>query len=229
MKPFLLRRLKGTAGRGFPKSGDTLFTAPSVTIHWSLHTSQVDCLLIQYTHTRQLKTDALFYPSQGDVESNLPRKKEIVVYAHMVKTQRTYNDALVNKTIGEMLQVRAFPCSKSASLFGPITGDCLRNTHHEKLTPIFFSTQKLSGASQVGGASLNNMLMQLRKNCNHPDLISGGLDGSILFPGPEQVRVVLRVSQIQAHCLRIQDVNHFSRNNRSSSRSAASSSCSTGS
>ena len=149
LKPFLLRRLKGTAGRGFPKSGDTLFTAPSVTIHWSLHTSQVDCLLIQYTHTRQLKTDALFYPSQGDVESNLPRKKEIVVYAHMVKTQRTYNDALVNKTIGEMLQVRAFPCSKSASLFGPITGDCLRNTHHEKLTPIFFPRRNSRGRRRL--------------------------------------------------------------------------------
>ena len=31
------------------------------------------------------------------------------------------------------------------------------------------------------------MLMQLRKNCNHPDLISGGLDGSIMFPSAEEL------------------------------------------
>ena len=88
---------------------------------------------------------------KGDVETNLPRKKEIVLYAHMVKTQREFNDALVNKTIGDMLQ-------------------------------------KLSGKSTaVGGTQLNNMLMQLRKNCNHPDLISGGLDGSIMFPTPGEL------------------------------------------
>ena len=26
-------------------------------------------------------------------------------------------------------------------------------------------------------ASLNNVLMQMRKNCNHPDLITGPFDG----------------------------------------------------
>jgi ATP-dependent DNA helicase len=31
------------------------------------------------------------------------------------------------------------------------------------------------------------MLLQLRKNCNHPDLISGGLDGSIMFPSAEEL------------------------------------------
>ena len=88
---------------------------------------------------------------KGDVETNLPRKKEIVLYAHMVKTQREFNDALVDKTIGDMLQ-------------------------------------KMSGGSApVGATALNNMLMQLRKNCNHPDLISGGLDGSIMFPSAEEL------------------------------------------
>ena len=88
---------------------------------------------------------------KGDVETNLPRKKEIVLYAHMVETQRKFNDALVDKTIGDMLQ-------------------------------------KISGGSApVGATALNNMLMQLRKNCNHPDLISGGLDGSIMFPSAEEL------------------------------------------
>ena len=88
---------------------------------------------------------------KGDVETNLPRKKEIVLYAHMVETQRKFNDALVDKTIGDMLQ-------------------------------------KISGGSApVGATALNNMLMQLRKNCNHPDLISGGLDGSIMFPSADEL------------------------------------------
>jgi ATP-dependent DNA helicase len=37
-------------------------------------------------------------------------------------------------------------------------------------------------------AKLNNVLMQMRKNCNHPDLITGGLDGSVVFPAPEVLR-----------------------------------------
>jgi len=88
---------------------------------------------------------------KGDVETNLPRKKEIILYAHMVKTQRTFNDALVDKTISDMLQ-------------------------------------KMSGGSApIGATALNNMLMQLRKNCNHPDLISGGLDGSLTFPSSQDL------------------------------------------
>jgi ATP-dependent DNA helicase len=88
---------------------------------------------------------------KGDVETNLPRKKEIILYAHMVDTQRQFNDALVNKTISDMLQ-------------------------------------KMSGGTApIGATALNNMLMQLRKNCNHPDLISGGLDGSLMFPSPEEL------------------------------------------
>jgi ATP-dependent DNA helicase len=84
---------------------------------------------------------------KGDVELSLPRKKEILLYAQMVPEQRKFNDALVNKTITEMLK-------------------------------------KFAGNSTipVGHTAVNNMLMQLRKNCNHPDLITGGLDGSIMFP-----------------------------------------------
>ena len=90
---------------------------------------------------------------KGDVETNLPRKKEIVLYAHMVETQKKFNDALVNKTIADVLK--------------KISGD--------------------SGLVPAGATALNNMLMQLRKNCNHPDLISGGLDGSIMFPSADEL------------------------------------------
>lgn len=33
-------------------------------------------------------------------------------------------------------------------------------------------------------ASLNNVLMQMRKNCNHPDLITGPFDGALGFVAP---------------------------------------------
>jgi ATP-dependent DNA helicase len=89
---------------------------------------------------------------KGDVELSLPRKKEILLYAQMVPKQKEFNDALVNKTITEMLT-------------------------------------KFAGNSHipVGHTAVNNMLMQLRKNCNHPDLITGGLDGSIMFPSADEL------------------------------------------
>lgn len=46
-------------------------------------------------------------------------------------------------------------------------------------------SEKGSGAKVVS-AQVNNVLMQLRKNCNHPDLISGAFEG-LLFPKPEEL------------------------------------------
>ena len=34
---------------------------------------------------------------------------------------------------------------------------------------------------------LNNLLMQMRKNCNHPDLITGAFDPSPTFPGAPEL------------------------------------------
>ena len=42
-----------------------------------------------------------------------------------------------------------------------------------------------TGKPRQAGASvatLNNVLMQMRKNCNHPDLITAAFDGSVYFP-----------------------------------------------
>lgn len=43
------------------------------------------------------------------------------------------------------------------------------------------------GAGSAGAGKLNNVVMQMRKNCNHPDLISGGFDGSVEYPPPEEL------------------------------------------
>jgi ATP-dependent DNA helicase len=89
---------------------------------------------------------------KSDVEHNLPRKKEILLWAEMAAPQVEFNTALVNRTCDELLR-------KIAS----------------------------DGGAQSSGVSLNNVLMQLRKNCNHPDLITGGLDGSIHFPSADEL------------------------------------------
>lgn len=89
---------------------------------------------------------------KSDVENNLPRKKEILLWAEMAPPQVEFNTALVNRTCDELLRKIA-----------------------------------TDGGAQSTGVSLNNVLMQLRKNCNHPDLITGGLDGSIHFPSADEL------------------------------------------
>lgn len=89
---------------------------------------------------------------KSDVEHNLPRKKEILLWADMAKPQVAFNSALVDKTCDELLK-------KIAS----------------------------DGGASCPAGQLNNVLMQLRKNCNHPDLITGGLDGSIHFPSADEL------------------------------------------
>ena len=42
------------------------------------------------------------------------------------------------------------------------------------------SKKQGGGAGNVG--KLNNVLMQMRKVCNHPDLITGAFDGSTTYP-----------------------------------------------
>lgn len=40
---------------------------------------------------------------KADVEVNLPRKKEILLYAQMTKQQQEYKEQLLNKTLDEYL------------------------------------------------------------------------------------------------------------------------------
>jgi ATP-dependent DNA helicase len=110
-----------------------------------------------------------------DVESTLPRKKEIIMWAHMAPQQLEFNRALVDKTLEEVLR-------KIASS---------------------------AGASANAGTSLNNVLMQLRKNCNHPDLITGGLDGSICFPtAAEMVEACGKLQLLERLLIRLRAGGH---------------------
>lgn len=44
-----------------------------------------------------------------------------------------------------------------------------------------------SGAASRLGSSLNNLLMQMRKNCNHPDLIDGDASGTLEYPPADEM------------------------------------------
>ena len=51
----------------------------------------------------------------------------------------------------------------------------------------------------MGGApvaKLNNVLMQMRKNCNHPDLIAGAVDGSLTYPSADELVAQVRCSYL---------------------------------
>ena len=86
-----------------------------------------------------------------DVETSLPGKMEVIMYAQMTDKQREINQQLLDKTLGDELV-------------------------------------KLRGSSQApSSATLNNMLMQMRKNANHPDLITAPFEGSPFYPPADQL------------------------------------------
>ena len=58
------------------------------------------------------------------------------------------------------------------------------------------------GGAHVSVSKLNNVLMQMRKNCNHPDLIKGAFDGSITYPPSEEIRAQCGKMQLMERMLR---------------------------
>jgi ATP-dependent DNA helicase len=89
---------------------------------------------------------------KSDVETSLPGKMEIILYAHMSEKQQEINQQLADKTLLDEM-----------------------------------AKNKARGGGGASMASLNNMLMQMRKNCNHPDLITAPFEGSICFPPADQL------------------------------------------
>lgn len=88
---------------------------------------------------------------KSDVETSLPGKMEVILYANMTNKQKEINQQLRTRTPG-VEKLEAKPKSSGPSI-----------------------------------ASLNNMLMQMRKNCNHPDLVTAPFEGSPFFPSAEQL------------------------------------------
>jgi ATP-dependent DNA helicase len=45
--------------------------------------------------------------------------------------------------------------------------------------------QEEEGGRKVSKAKLNNVIMQMRKNCNHPDLVSSAFTNDMMYPTSE--------------------------------------------
>lgn len=61
---------------------------------------------------------------------------------------------------------------------------------------------KSQGGAHVSVSNLNNVLMQMRKNCNHPDLIKGAFDGSITYPSSQEIRAQCGKMQLMERMLK---------------------------
>jgi ATP-dependent DNA helicase len=127
---------------------------------------------------------------KSDVETSLPGKMEVIMYADMTDVQREVNAALLNDKRG------------GGSLDSLILDDNADNANNannagnagnaegrgEKVERRGRGRRSGGGRgegkapSSLNVSSLNNMLMQMRKNCNHPDLIRGAQDGSFMYP-----------------------------------------------
>lgn len=93
---------------------------------------------------------------KADVDSTLPRKKEMVLYAQMSERQRRLSDCISRFAVGGSFS------------------DLCATLEHEL------------GHFDPRGMNMNNALMQLRKIANHPDLFTGNHDGSVVLPSPEE-------------------------------------------
>ncbi|KAJ3672852.1 hypothetical protein LUZ60_006226 [Juncus effusus] len=87
-----------------------------------------------------------------DVEQNLPRKKEIILYANMTNKQKEIQEHLVNKTFETYLE----------------------------------NNEELVIKPGMKG-KLNNLLVQLRKNCASPDLLDSAFDTIGIYPPIEKI------------------------------------------
>lgn len=47
--------------------------------------------------------------------------------------------------------------------------------------------QKAEGVRKPSTTKLNNMIMQMRKNCNHPDLISSAFTNEVCYPSSQEL------------------------------------------
>lgn len=152
-----------------------------------------------------------------DVSLELPKKKEILLWAQMKPKQASFDQGLRERTLGPILQelsqkkCAAPPSADPAAspVVAPLSPLALSRCspspmraaagvdsrpprpHAPPLAPAnpLFRSLRLSrsGAVKGKGASLNNILMQMRKNCNHPDLIDGDASGDADYPPAAQL------------------------------------------
>uniref|UniRef100_UPI00383BF73A ATP-dependent DNA helicase DDM1,Lymphoid-specific helicase chimera n=1 Tax=Arabidopsis thaliana TaxID=3702 RepID=UPI00383BF73A len=139
-----------------------------------------------------------------DVELSLPRKKEIIMYATMTDHQKKFQEHLVNNTLEAHLGENAIrgielsptgrPKRRTRKSINYSKIDDFPNELEKLISQIQPEVDRERAVVEVNipveqgwKGKLNNLVIQLRKNCNHPDLLQGQIDGSYLYPPVEEI------------------------------------------
>jgi ATP-dependent DNA helicase len=113
-----------------------------------------------------------------DVEQMLPRKKEIIIYANMTAHQRQIQTHLIEKTFDNYLHestdigmhVKPRACLPSSTV---------QSMHKHTINSSMTSVSYIIVLRRPGmKMKLNNLMIQLRKNCAHPDLFNAAFDST---------------------------------------------------
>eukprot|EP00794_Sanderia_malayensis_P013930 gene13930-15382_t len=114
---------------------------------------------------RRLKTD---------VDLSIPPKRELIVYAPLTKEQQEYYTGTLNRTILDKIKKKKTP---AVAIEYTNSGRPKRkSTTNVKKQQAAKASQSNKLAGSVVSIKMQNILMQLRKCCNHPYLLEYPLD-----------------------------------------------------
>ncbi|KAL7990365.1 hypothetical protein Chor_013795 [Crotalus horridus] len=131
----------------------------------------------------QILTPFLLRRLKSDVAVEVPPKREVVVYAPLVKKQEIFYSAIINKTIQKLLGNNQFAQNRKVvnyrelreNEFPDALEELISKTQEEaeKERPVIAMDMPLDSEINL---KLQNIMMLLRKCCNHPYLIEYPLD-----------------------------------------------------
>ncbi|XP_076819162.1 uncharacterized protein LOC143464888 isoform X2 [Clavelina lepadiformis] len=136
----------------------------------------------------QILTPFLLRRVKSDVEMKIPPKREILVMAPMASLQDKFYRATVDRSIMQLVKYKEYYKATP----GVTSPDLLANCDKSRQTVATRSKQKeylkekynVEIDDFVVNVTLNNMMMQLRKCCNHPYLIRYPLQ-----PNTDQLKI----------------------------------------
>ncbi|KAM0937902.1 putative DNA helicase chromatin remodeling SNF2 family [Dioscorea sansibarensis] len=118
---------------------------------------------------------------------NLKRQKKNGGFKVISKLHSILRPFLLRRMKADVEQL--LPRKKEIILYADMTEQQKRIQDHLINKTFEDYVENIDYAIQRSGmkGKLNNLLMQLRKNCNHPDLLESAYDGSFLYPPIEQI------------------------------------------
>ncbi|PPE02180.1 hypothetical protein GOBAR_DD00778 [Gossypium barbadense] len=135
--------------------------------------------------------------SNGEVsKEEMEEKRRAQVVAKLHAILRPFLLRRMKSDVEQML-----PRKKEIILYASLT-EYQRNFQDHLLNKTLESHLRDRGDSGCGmKGKLNNLMIQLRKNCNHPDLLEAAFDGSYFYPPVEQIVEQCGKFQLLERCL----------------------------